>query len=157
MKIVEARTPKHYEAAIELFEAYAAGLGIDLKFQKFDHELQALPQMYGPPQGELFLIENESVFIGCTAIRQLDDATCELKRMFIRPAFRGQHLGNELMEAAFEKARQLGYKTMRLDSLRRLVAAVKLYQKFGFVEISPYNFNPENDVVYFEKEIKNDA
>ncbi|NBB20949.1 GNAT family N-acetyltransferase [Runella sp. CRIBMP] len=153
MQVIVARTSEHYSAAVMLFKEYALGLGIDLKFQKFDDELQILSTMYGPPTGELWLIKANEQFVGCAALRQLDKHTCELKRMFIQPAFRGLHLGEQLMEVAIDTARKLGYTSIKLDSLRRLAPAVKLYLRYGFTEIHPYNFNPEEDVVYFEKKL----
>ena len=153
MQITVARTSEHYLAAIGLFKEYAEGLGIDLTFQKFDNELQILPSMYGPPAGELWLVQDGDHFIGCAALRQLNVHTCELKRMFIRPAYRGLHLGRKLMEIALVTAHELGYHFMKLDSLRRLEPAVKLYLSYGFEEIAPYNYNPEADVVYFEKKL----
>lgn len=157
MKIVTARTPEHYQKAIGLFSEYARGLGIDLSFQNFEKELETIPQMYGPPEGELFLIENEDDFIGCAAIRKLSHTTCELKRMYIQPQCRGLKLGEQLMDVALQTAVKLGYEYMKLDSLRRLTPALKLYQKYGFQEIEPYNFNPEDDVVYFERKLKTNA
>ncbi len=153
MHVIVARTSEHYAAAVTLFKEYASGLGIDLKFQKFDDELQILSTMYGPPTGELWLLQANGRFVGCAALRQLDKHTCELKRMFIQPAFRGLHLGEQLMEVAIDTARKLGYTSIKLDSLRRLAPAVKLYLRYGFTEIHPYNFNPEEDVVYFEKKL----
>jgi len=153
MDIIVARTLEHYLAAVVLFKEYAAGLGIDLKFQHFDNELQILPTMYGPPQGELWLVQDQGQFVGCAALRQLDSETCELKRMFVQPAYRGQHLGEQLMETALEKACELGYTTMKLDTLKRLTPALKIYRHHGFVEIPPYNYNPEGDVAYFERKI----
>lgn len=153
MQVIVARTSEHYATAVTLFKEYALGLGIDLKFQKFDDELQILSTMYGPPTGELWLVQVNEKFVGCAALRQLDKHTCELKRMFIQPAFRGLHLGEQLMEVALDTARKLGYTSIKLDSLRRLAPAVKLYLRYGFTEIHPYNFNPEEDVVYFEKKL----
>jgi GNAT superfamily N-acetyltransferase len=153
MQIIVARTSEHYLAAIELFKEYAEGLGIDLQFQKFDQELQILPTMYGPPTGELWLVQAGAYFIGCAALRKLDEQTCELKRMFVQPAYRGLRLGEQLMEIALKTAQDIGYHSMKLDSLRRLKPAVKLYSRYGFEEIAPYNYNPEADVVYFEKNL----
>lgn len=154
MQIIVARTSEHYLAAIELFKEYAEGLGIDLQFQKFDNELQILPFMYGPPMGELWLVQDKQRFIGCAALRKLDEQNCELKRMFIQPAYRGLRLGEQLLEVALKTAHKLGYQFMKLDSLRRLEPAVKLYIRYGFEEIAPYNYNPEADVVYFEKNLR---
>lgn len=154
MQIIVARTSEHYLAAIELFKEYAEGLGIDLQFQKFDNELKVLPFMYGLPTGELWLVQDGELFIGCAALRKLDEQTCELKRMFIQPAYRGLRLGEQLMEVALKTAQDLGYQFMKLDSLRRLEPAIKLYLRYGFEEIAPYNYNPEADVVYFEKKLR---
>ena len=153
MKIIVARTSEHYHEAVELFKEYAVSLGIDLQFQKFDNELHVLPTMYGPPVGELWLVEEDGNFVGCAALRKLEEGICELKRMYIRPSYRGKRWGQELMDVALQTAQSLGYYTMRLDSLQRLEAAVKLYTSYGFQQISPYNFNPEADVVYFEKKL----
>jgi GNAT superfamily N-acetyltransferase len=151
MYLVEARTEAEYLAAVQLFKEYAAGLGIDLAFQKFDTELATLPLMYGPPVGELWLLQHEHQWVGCCALRRLDDATCELKRMYIKADFRGQKLGELMMDAVLAKAKTLGYSIIKLDSLARLTPALKLYQRYGFQPIAPYNHNPEPDVVYFEK------
>lgn len=153
MNIIVARTSEHYHEAVELFKEYAVSLGIDLQFQKFDNELHVLPTMYGPPVGELWLVEEDGNFVGCAALRKLEEGICELKRMYIRPSYRGKRWGQELMDVALQTAQSLGYYIMRLDSLQRLEAAVKLYTSYGFQQISPYNFNPEADVVYFEKKL----
>ena len=153
MKIIVVRTPEHYQIAVKLFSEYAEWLGVDLCFQSFDKELQMLAKMYAPPSGELFLIENENIFIGCAGLRQLDSENCELKRMYVKSEFRGLKLGEQLMEISLKTAKDLGYKTMKLDTLSRLAPALKLYEKYGFQEIKPYNFNPDNDVLYFEKSL----
>ena len=155
MKIIVARTPEHYQIVVKLFSEYAEWLGVDLCFQSFDKELQTLAKMYAPPSGELFLIENENAFIGCVGLRQLDSENCELKRMYVKSEFRGLKLGEQLMKISLKTAKDLGYKTMKLDTLSRLIPALKLYQKYGFQEIKPYNFNPEDDVLYFEKSLTN--
>ena len=151
MPVIVAQTPQHYEVAVELFKEYAAALGVDLCFQNFDQELQTLPQKYGLPTGALWLLEVEGHFVGCVAIYQINASTCELKRMYVQPAHRGQKWGETLLQTALETAEKMGYQTMQLDSLQRLTSAIKLYQRFGFKEIEPYNFNPEPDVVYFRK------
>lgn len=153
MQIIVARTPAQYQAAVSLFKEYAQGLGIDLQFQQFDQELQVIPTRYGPPQGELWLIQDTDQWVGCAALKQLDEHTCELKRMFVQPAYRGRGLADQLMEQALTTALDLGYQVMKLDSLRRLTPALKLYQRYGFEETTPYNYNPEADVVYFEKRL----
>lgn len=153
MTIITARTEAHYWAAIELFKEYAEGLGIDLSFQHFEAELNTLPSMYGPPTGELWLLQQDDSWVGCCALRRLDTHTCELKRMYIKADFRGQKLGEHFMDTALQKAQEIGYSSMKLDSLARLTPALRLYQKYGFRPIAPYNYNPEPDVVYFEKSL----
>ena len=153
MHIIVARTTEQYQAAVTLFKEYAQGLGIDLQFQQFDQELLVIPTRYGPPQGELWLIQDGDQWVGCAALKQLDEHTCELKRMYIQPTYRGRGLADQLMEQALTTGRDLGYQIMKLDSLRRLTPALKLYQRFGFRETVPYNYNPETDVVYFEKQL----
>ncbi|MFN4144257.1 MAG: GNAT family N-acetyltransferase [Runella sp.] len=153
MEIVTARTPAHYATAVELFEEYATWLGVDLCFQNFRAELQQLPQKYGPPTGELWLLEIEGQWVGCAALWQLAPDTCEIKRMYVKPAYQGQGWGKKLLIRAIETAQSLGYKKVKLDTLRRLTPAVALYESFGFVQTTPYNFNPEADVLYFEREV----
>jgi putative acetyltransferase len=153
MRIITARTAEHYSAAVELFNEYAHGLGIDLTFQNFNAELADLPQKYGPPTGELWLVQDGEKFVGCAALRKLEVGVCELKRMYIQPACRGQKAGNQLVEMAIDCAKSLGYQTIKLDSLRRLTPAIKLYERYGFAETTPYNYNPEADVVYFERSL----
>ncbi len=126
------------EIVRELFAEYAASLGVDLSFQDFDRELNTLGKFY-----ERILIAKEGGgAAGCVAMRCLDDATCEMKRLYIRPEFRGRNLGRTLAERIIDEARHRGYQRMRLDTLPRMTAAIPLYESLGFVEIAPYRFNP---------------
>lgn len=138
-------------AVRELFEEYQRGLGVDLGFQGFQAELARLPGKYGPPGGALLLVEEEGRPAACGALWPLSDAVCELKRIYVRPEWRGQSLGRAISEALMERARALGYATVRLDTLRRLAPALTLYRSLGFEEVAPYNFNPEPDIVYLER------
>jgi ribosomal protein S18 acetylase RimI-like enzyme len=119
----------------ELITEYANALGVDLSFQDLDHELATLDEFY-----ELILIAEPAA--GCVALRRIDDSICEMKRLYVRPAFRGHNLGRRLAEQIIDDARQRGYKRMRLDTLPTMLAAIPLYQALGFVEIAPYRFNP---------------
>ncbi len=125
-----------------MFEEYAAALSIDLCFQGFALELAALPKMYGPPSGALLLAEIDAAPAGCVAVRNLDAATCELKRLYVRPQHRGHNLGRLLAEAALETARALGYARIRLDTLPEMQPAQRLYESLGFDDIPPYYGDP---------------
>lgn len=154
-RLVEASTAEEYKAAVGLFNEYIASLDFDLGFQNVDHELTILPTMYGPPTGRLFLVRAEGTFVGCAALRRIEnDTTCELKRMYLRPAHRGMGIGKAIMEKSIESARSLGYTVMKLDTIGyKMPWAVKLYESYGFRETTPYNHNPHEGVLYFEREI----
>ncbi len=155
-KITEASEAAHYGAAFGLFKEYMASLDFDLGFQNIDHELTILPTMYGPPRGILFLVKADGEFVGCAALRPIENATtCELKRMFLRPDYRGRGIGKAIVEKSLERARQLGYKTMKLDTIGyKMPWAVGLYQSYGFRETAPYNHNPHAGVKYFERSLE---
>lgn len=125
-----------------MFEEYAASLVIDLCFQGFAQELATLPKMYGPPRGALLLAEIDATPAGCVAVRPLDASTCELKRLYVRPAHRGHNLGRLLTESALATARALGYERIRLDTLPEMQPAQRLYESLGFHDIPPYYCEP---------------
>lgn len=154
-KIIEAAKAAHYTAAFGLFKEYVASLDFDLDFQNIDHELTILPAMYGPPGGVLFLVEVEGDPVGCAALRPIENATtCELKRMYLRPVYRGHGIGKSIMKKSLEKARLLGYTTMKLDTIGyKMPWAVGLYKSYGFRETAPYNHNPHDGVMYFERQL----
>ncbi len=146
-----------------LFEEYAAWLGIDLCFQGFAPELATLPGAYAPPSGRLLLAVNagrvpgagDETVAGCVALRRLDKdpsgTACELKRLWVRPGNRGRHVGRALTEAALAAARDIGYATLKLDTLAWLMpAAVALYRSVGFTDCAPYYHNPLPDALYLE-------
>jgi ribosomal protein S18 acetylase RimI-like enzyme len=128
--------------ARELFMEYAQSLGIDLSFQDFETELGTLPGKYAPPGGCLVLAFIEDEPAGCAAMRGLTDEICEMKRLYARPAFRGQGVGLALAKAVIGAARRAGYRRMRLDTLPSMQSAQGLYRKLGFYEIEPYVYNP---------------
>jgi GNAT superfamily N-acetyltransferase len=144
VRIVPAQGPAEIDAARILFREYAAGLGFDLAFQGFEAELAALPGDYAPPRGALLLARGDDAetWAGCVALRSLDREVCEMKRLFVRPAWRGTGLGRRLAEAILDAGRRLGYVRMRLDTVPAMQNAIGLYESLGFRDIAPYRHNP---------------
>ena len=133
-----------------LFEEYEAELDFDLCFQNFQAELDGLPGAYAPPTGCLLLAESEGQAAGCVALRKLEEGICEMKRLYVRPAFRGRRIGRLLAEALIGQARGLGYLAMRLDTVPMMARAQTLYDKLGFRDIAPYYTNPTEGARYLE-------
>ena len=147
-EIVGARSEEDFAAGQLLFKEYAAALQVDLCFQNFSFELQRLPSMYGPPLGSLLVARLDNDLAGCVGIRQLRADVCEMKRLYVRPAFRGQNLGRRLAVEAARTAREIGYRTMVLDTLASMEAAQSLYKSMGFQPTTAYYTNPLPNVAY---------
>ncbi len=148
--ILPAMMPAEVAQARELFIEYAAESKLDLCFQGFAEELAALPGKYAPPRGSLLLAREGEWIAGCGALRELEEDVCEMKRLFVRPAFRGRGVGKLLAQELVEEARRMGYATMRLDTLASMRAALTLYDALGFRRIPAYYANPLPEVVYLE-------
>jgi ribosomal protein S18 acetylase RimI-like enzyme len=155
IQLVEARTAVHFETAALLFQEYAAELGVGLDFQDFAAELRALPGMYGPSAGCLLLAADGAEAVACGAVRRLSAGACEMKRLYVRPAARGAALGRRVAEGLIVRAREMGYVTMRLDTLAHMAAAIGLYRSLGFREIGAYYANPLPNPVYMELALAN--
>jgi putative acetyltransferase len=174
----QAETPAQIAQGRELFLEYAKSLGFSLCFQNFDKELATLPGDYAPPEGRLLLAQFEGQMAGCVALHQLEQslvdghssaaestsgrpttnehrpttgAICEMKRLYLRPQFRGKGLGRLLADHIIAEARQIGYQRMLLDTIGPVMKdAVAMYRKLGFVEIAPYCANPIAGALYME-------
>jgi GNAT superfamily N-acetyltransferase len=147
---VRESEPDELPVVRELIEEYVSLLGIDLDFQEIDLELADLAAVYGPPDGRILLAVADETAAGCVALRPLEDDCCELKRLYVRPAFRGSGIGRALALAAIDAAGALGYGRIRIDTLPQMGAARKLYASLGFREIEPYRFNPVLGTAFME-------
>ena len=151
--IEPARFPEDLALVRTLWREYAEGLGIDLGFQDFEAELAGLPGKYAPPGGRLLLAHRGSEELGCVALRPLSDGACEMKRLYVRPAARGEQLGRKLAERICEEARATGYSRICLDTLSTMSAAIGLYTSLGFRPIEPYVFNPIPGALFLGREL----
>lgn len=154
IEIVEANTKILITKVKELFLEYSESLGFDLSFQNFDAELDNFPVQYSPPTGSLFLALSQNLPIGCVGVRYFEDGICEMKRLFVKPNFRGKRVGRLLAEAAVKAGKFLGYERMRLDTLPTMEKANHLYRSLGFIEIEPYRYNPIEGAKYLELNLK---
>ena len=150
MKIRQARSGQEIELARGLFREYEAELDIDLCFQGFERELAGLPGDYAPPDGRLLLAWVDGELAGCVALHRIEDGLCEMKRLFLRPGFRGGGRGRDLTVSLIQEARSIGYDRVRLDTLPVMKAALGLYQSLGFLPIPAYRHNPIEGVLYLE-------
>ncbi len=148
--IVAAATPSHIQTLVRLFREYERFLQEDLCFQRFEAELAGLPGKYAGPQGALLLAVENGRPAGCVAMRPLDDSVCEMKRLYVRPAYLGRGIGRQLALGVIDRSRQAGYASMRLDTLEKLKPALGLYRSLGFRPCPPYYENPLAGVVYLE-------
>lgn len=150
MQIISAHDSAHLATIRELFLEYARAIEVDLCFQGFDLELAELPGKYAPPSGRLLLALEDGAPAGCVALRKIDDGVCEMKRLYVRPAFRGRGLGRNLTMEIISAGRAIEYERMRLDTLKTMREAVALYESLGFQRIPAYYDNPSNLAVFLE-------
>jgi putative acetyltransferase len=138
------------EEVRNIFIEYSEFLQVDLCFQDFEKELQTLQQVYSPPQGCIILAKQNGQTLGCIALKPIGEDICEMKRLYVRPEARGMGWGRKLVEELIRFAKESAYKSMKLDTVSKLKEAIALYRSVGFIETSPYVFNPLSDVLYFE-------
>ena len=151
---MQVESPAQVAQARELFQEYEKSLGVNLCFQNFEQELAGLPGHYAPPDGRLLLAEYEAHLAGCVALHKWETGICEMKRLYLRPAFRGKGLGRALAETIIAEAREIGYQHMRLDTIEPIMKdAVEMYRKLGFREIAPYRPNPIAGAMYMELQL----
>ena len=154
VRIVPVEERPQIDQVRTLFREYASSLGFSLCFQSFDAELAGLPGEYSPPAGQLLLAFCDSTPAGCVALRKLEDGICEMKRLYVRPEFRGHGLGRDLVLALIERARHSSYARMRLDTIAAsMIEAVGLYRSLGFRDIPPYCRNPIPGAIYLELDL----
>ncbi len=151
LNIVQAESTEQIEEVRGLWREYARWLEVDLCFQNFEQELAGLPGRYAPPDGRLLLAWSDERLAGCVALRKIGEGTCEMKRLYVRPEFRGQGIGRRLTTRLIEAAREIGYARMLLDTLpSKMTEAAHVYRSMGFVEIEPYYHNPIAGSRYME-------
>ena len=153
LKFVFAESKEHLSLVRKLFLEYAESLGFSLCFQDFDKELAGLPGEYAPPTGCLILAVVDSLPCGCVALHRLEEGICEMKRLYIKPEFRGKGFGKLLVNAVIDEAKKIGYSKMRLDTVPQMKEAINLYRGIGFKEIEPYRKNPIDGALYMEMDL----
>ncbi|WZL72199.1 GNAT family N-acetyltransferase [Clostridiaceae bacterium 35-E11] len=155
MIFIQAKHKENVLLIRKLFEEYANSLDFDLDFQNFHKELSDLPGEYSLPNGALVLAILENEAAGCVGLRKIDKDICEMKRLYVRPEFRGRNVGKGLAERIIKEAYKMGYRYMRLDTINTMKEAVKLYENLGFQQIEPYTYNPIEGAVFMELELNN--
>ncbi len=152
--VTQAESPEQIAAIRELFLEYSQSLGFSLCFQSFDEEIAGLPGDYAPPEGRLILVTFETQAAGGVALHKIEDHVCEMKRLYVRPQFRGKGFGKALAERVINEAREIGYKKLRLDTVEPVMrTAVAMYRTLGFREIAPYRGNPIEGALYMELQL----
>jgi putative acetyltransferase len=152
--VASANTVEEIARIREMFLEYTQSLGFSLCFQSFDKELAGLPGDYAPPDGRLLLATYDGAPAGCVALHKLAPEICEMKRLYVRPQFRGKGLGRVLAERIIADARQIGYLQLRLDTVEPMMrTAVAMYRQLGFREIAPYRENPIEGALYMELQL----
>jgi ribosomal protein S18 acetylase RimI-like enzyme len=152
-KYLVAESDQRLDIVKELFMEYARSLEFNLGFQDFEEEIAEMPGHYGPPDGCILLALYDDVPAGCVALRKLEKGICEMKRLYVKPEFRGRGIGKRLSKMIIAEAKRIGYDKMRLDTLSSMTEANAIYRNLGFHDIEPYRYNPFNHAIFLEKDI----
>ena len=154
-RIAPVRTANDLASTVKLFRAYSASLDIDLSYQGFDAEMEAMPGKYAPPAGELLLArDSNGTPVGCVGLRPIAPyGCCEMKRLYVPPEVRGFGLGEKLVDAVVKEAERIGYREMRLDTLPAMAGAIALYRKLGFEPIEPYYNTPVIGTIFMRRSL----
>jgi ribosomal protein S18 acetylase RimI-like enzyme len=153
IQIINAQEQDLYQKVRELFMQYADSLDFDLEFQGFNQELATLPGHYAPPDGCILLAEESGRFLGCVALRPLEDKICEMKRLYVKPDYRGRGIGRILACSIIDRAREIGYAKMRLDTISTMQEARTLYYSLEFKNIKAYRYSPLDEPSFMELEL----
>lgn len=137
----------------QLFQEYTEFLGIDLQFQNYDEEFKTLPGEYDLPRGRLYIAEYDGRLAGCIAMHPYGESVCEMKRLYVRPEFRGKGIASALIKKIISDAGDLHCKALILDTMPFLKSSIALYRRLGFYEIEPYRYNPMEGALYFRLDI----
>ena len=158
-RIAPVRTANDLKATVKLFRAYASSLDVDLSYQNFEAEMEAMPGKYAPPAGELLLArDRDGTPIVCVGLRPLDaHGCCEMKRLYVVPEGRGSGLGKKLVDAVVKEAERIGYREMRLDTLPSMAGAIALYRKLEFAPIEPYYDTPVIGTIFMRRPLAGSA
>jgi ribosomal protein S18 acetylase RimI-like enzyme len=149
-KYIQAVSAGHLQDVKSLFMEYAATLGCSPCLQNIEQEVDHLPGEYARPEGSILLADDDGAYAGCVALRKVDGGICEMRRLYLRPAFRGRKIGRGLAEALINEARRAGYNRMRLYTLPSMKEAISLYRSLGFKDIPPYGQHIIPDALYME-------
>lgn len=144
-------TKADIEKTKELIREYLKWIDLDLTFQNIDEELDNFPEKYEEPAGAFYIAKDGINVIGCIGLRKIRAKICEMKRLYVKDEYKGLGLGKMLIRTIIEEAKKKGYEKMRLDTLPKMQTAQKLYQEFGFVEVTKYTVNPVDGAVFMEK------
>ncbi|ASJ53973.1 GNAT family N-acetyltransferase [Brevibacillus formosus] len=153
LRLIHATEDYEYDQARELFFEYVDSLGVDLSFQNIAIELQNIPGEYASPDGCILLALDNEQPAGCVALRKIDEQVCEMKRLYVKPEWKGRGVGKKLALAIMDEAKIRGYSFIRLDTLPTMEQAIQLYHSLGFYPIEPYRFNPIEGTLYMEKKL----